>query len=542
MIAYIQKHILIYSLIIIVIMGFLLTISIYPRIIDPHYDNWLLSGDTDIVQPYTAWLLYKNSDWVFPFATIARYGFPVATTISFSDSIPLFAIPFKIIRNFLTHTFQYIGLWIVFCVMMQGVFGFLFVYKMNRRHSIAIVVACLFMLSPVMWFRLGGHFALGGQWILLWGLYLLFLHKNFMWKQWIVVLCISILIHPYFVFMNIMICMIDMISVWRLKKMSTVFFGVYSGIYFFILLIMSYILGLFSISSVSASGFGEFSVNLNSFVNPQGWSLFLPSFALVNNFQMEGFAYMGLGILFLLLCAGIYGIWYVYITRHIYTKKWFVDFFSMYWPYIGGFVCILFIAMGFRMSIGSHILFIIPHPTIFDSLFSIVRSSGRFVWIIYYALIFAIVYILNRIPYKLFLMILLCAVFLQIIDIAPTLYKRGDVFVSSYWETTLHDSFWSTAFDKYDHIMFLPRTPLDSYMDFIYASQDSDIIFDNVLTARMANENEWYIQKQIDFIKQNIVQQDTLYVMTTYDRDFISSLDEKQVSLKKIDGYIVIAP
>ena len=74
------------------------------QILDVTNDGWLLSGE-DISQHYIGWKFYRASAWHFPIGQIDGILYPDTSCIVFSDSIPLFAIFFKLISPILPETF-----------------------------------------------------------------------------------------------------------------------------------------------------------------------------------------------------------------------------------------------------------------------------------------------------------------------------------------------------------------------------------------------------------------------------------------------------
>ena len=78
------------------------------KILDVTNDSWLLTGQ-DISQHYIGWKFYRASAWHFPIGQIDGIIYPETSCIIFSDSIPLFAIFFKILSPILPETFQYLG-------------------------------------------------------------------------------------------------------------------------------------------------------------------------------------------------------------------------------------------------------------------------------------------------------------------------------------------------------------------------------------------------------------------------------------------------
>ncbi|MEE9407539.1 MAG: DUF6311 domain-containing protein [Polaribacter sp.] len=84
--------------------------------------NWLLSARHDWGQHYLGWAYFRKEDWSFPLGTINDFYYPISTNIGFTDSIPLFALPFKLFSSILPEDFQYIGLWLFLCFFLTSYF------------------------------------------------------------------------------------------------------------------------------------------------------------------------------------------------------------------------------------------------------------------------------------------------------------------------------------------------------------------------------------------------------------------------------------
>ena len=81
------------------------------------YDNfnfsnqsWLINGD--LAQYQLGWKFYRDDIWRFPLGLNPNYGITNSSSIIYSDSIPLFAVFFKIFRSFLSEEFQYFSFYL----------------------------------------------------------------------------------------------------------------------------------------------------------------------------------------------------------------------------------------------------------------------------------------------------------------------------------------------------------------------------------------------------------------------------------------------
>ena len=64
-------------------------------------DAWIMAGydETDIIQHYSGWLAFRNSDWSFPLGLASDMACGEGTYISFTDSVPWVAIVCKLLRK-----------------------------------------------------------------------------------------------------------------------------------------------------------------------------------------------------------------------------------------------------------------------------------------------------------------------------------------------------------------------------------------------------------------------------------------------------------
>ena len=175
-------------------------------------------------------------------------------------------------------------------------------------------------------------------------------------------------------------------------------------------------------------GYGYYKLNLTSIINPisespsntVNWSLFLPEIPSHLKERIEGFNYLGIGGIFLL----IIGIFFIFFNFTEFKKK-------KYRPYF--FIIILFplIALTNRISFANNLLFEFELPKYIYGMMSLVRASGRLFWPVYYLFFLGSIIILyNKFTKKNSLNILMLLFFLQVIDISPGLknYFNSNAF------------------------------------------------------------------------------------------------------------------
>ena len=421
------------------------------RILIPTYTEWLMYGAGDPQQHYIGWRFFQQSSWHFPIGMMDTLGYPILTSVVFTDSIPLFAVIFKLLSPILPAQFQYFGLWGILCFMLQGAFGALICLKYARRPVQAVLGSLLFILSPPILQRMYYHSALAGHWIILFGLALVVYHRNLAQRPFLSLVLWGLLggliasIHLYFLPMCGILCIGYCIyDIVRNKR----WYGFLPIISFAACTLgISWLLGTFAGSTTaSTGGLGSYSFNLNGLWNPtQGYSAILQAVPTFND-QYEGFAYLGFGVLLLCaiaLCLLLDG----YLGKEkpgqalreaVHNRR--LDLI------VYGVMAILLIIVAASpvVTFNQQVLFRIPLPEILLELWAIFRSSGRLIWPLGYILIFAAVALVTRRQEKRFAVVLLaCCVGLQAYDLHDRMNNlHADYSQRVEYENPLTESFW----------------------------------------------------------------------------------------------------
>ncbi len=133
--------------------------------LDPASTAWLLRDEP--AQHYLGWYFFRHEPWHWPLGRIEGFGLPAGSSVAMTDAIPLLAIPFKLLSPLLPEHFQYFGLWMLACFMLNGYFGLRLMARLSEHASLRFLGALFFVLSPVLLFRAHGHEALMAQWMIL---------------------------------------------------------------------------------------------------------------------------------------------------------------------------------------------------------------------------------------------------------------------------------------------------------------------------------------------------------------------------------------
>lgn len=428
---------------IITILSTMIFISIYGiKVLNPTYTDWLLAGG-DLSQHYLGWVAYRNSDWMFPIGMSDLLSYPTHSSIIFTDSIPLFAVTFKIFKSVLPMNFQYFGIWGVMCFILQGVISAKILKNYCEDKIVIIVASILLVYTPVMIWRMYAHTALAGHWIILLGLEILFLNDKYInsrqiYYKVVLLAALSSTVHIYFLLMNGIIlagvCLADILKTKKIKKSVTLLlcYVVTAGIIIFLL-------GGFTSSTAGPEpGLTSFSYNLNSMLNPQGWSSIYKDLPLRWG-QYEGFAYLGAGCILILVFTGITLLAGDSSKKLIKDNKYNIIAITIV------FVVAFFLALSPVVTFGEHVLIEYRLPTSIFNLWSIFRATGRLIWISVYILLFSGLIITFKIcNKKTFTILISFSLLLQMYDLHNHFRETYSYFSQTYtYNSELRDTeFW----------------------------------------------------------------------------------------------------
>lgn len=429
-------------------------------VLNPFSIEWLLNAGGDLAAHYMGWHYYHHSPLTFPIGTIANYAWPQITNIGYTDSIPLLAIPLRLLFGWVDTPFQYFGIWYLSCYSL----GTYFAWKILRETGITdlvtlLVGSVLAGVTPFLLFR-WGHDALSAHWLILAVFFVFIRFRNNPYQVWKTVLLltgISAFVHPYMTLMVVVLTLPVWMATWKesgttwIRRLLTIG-GVLLGIFLSWALI-----GYFQISSDDAVtiGFGEFSTNLNAFFNPLGHSRFLSDLPLAHPNQYEGYAYLGVGVLVLFFQGLVF-----------HQFRFFPRFGPFLWMWVAvGFLTLF--ALTFQWTFGSDYLFKVEYTDHFTGIF---RSSGRFVWPAGYALILACVIAIHKmaVAHRIKYILLLLALTLQVIDL-QSFWERDSRVTNSFlvWPDAPQ---WDSLLVNVDKVLVQPPYELTMVHPYDFAT------------------------------------------------------------------------
>lgn len=513
------------------------------------WDGWIKNGyvEKDIIQHYTGWLFYRDSPIRFPLGIAESVNYPDGLAVTFTDSIPLFAIFFRLFEGILPETFQYFGLYTLLCYMLSGSAAALLLSLFSDRVPAVLLGSCVMIASPIMIERAFRHTALGSHFLILFALYLYFKNKQtgFRYRKgYYLLAALATAIHPYFLPMVFAILFADLIEEAvrnrHLVKPLLFLLGAIG-----IVAATAYSIGIFS-SSASADifGYGYFCMNLNSLFNPvscQGilWSRVLP--ALPQGLgSYDGFNYLGLGVL---------------VAFPIVCLLWFAEggfsrlfaFLKRYWGMLLVCCCLTAFAVSTTVLANSRVLFSFTLPAPLLALCSTFRSSGRMFYPIYYLIyLFVLVFLLRKGGRYLASVLVALLLAVQLWDISPALKTKHTYFTDLpiAYENPMKNSFWQENGGQYAHMFSLDNGLIQSLYPALYCAENH-MTTNDLFTARFDEAaHTQQVEEEIMKLEQGILAPDTIYI--TSDRALFFRLAgklEKVADCAQIDTiwYIFVA-
>lgn len=413
--------------------------------LNPKDHKWI-SGDN--IAAYIAQLYYVDDVWRWPLAANPNFGLDMSTSLTYTGP----ALPIAFMQKLLgiSPELQFFGLWLLCMFVLQIQLAQL-VGRAVGLSSNQSRVASLLFVSPFLIYRMQFHFWLTAHFLLLWSIYVAIRYfkrrKVRIWEigaisiigyitvAYLWVMCFIIMAFPILRELLLKNLSLRKIRGYALTALAPVFF-----LYF-----------LFDFGAQKASFFealrmpftGDYLAypsNLLALFNPavgyqrdcsQGhcyWggeiipSHFIQNFSALS-FDLGGvqgnydaFLYVGLGVILIFLACLLLQA-FNSKPKNVMRKT-------------GGKFTLLYLstliafAVTYRITVGSLELQFFDIKYLRWAL-SAFRASGRFMWIVAYALlVFALYLLVLRLKPKLVTAVLLCASLIQIIDLMPALETR----------------------------------------------------------------------------------------------------------------------
>lgn len=528
------------------------------RVVDPTYDDWIFvnRGDGDIIQHYSGWRYYRQSQWHFPIGLIDGINGDSPVSCMYTDSIPLLAVFFKIISPILPETFQYIGLWELITYILMGVSAALLLRKFNSNIFFCTVGSAVFVLSPTVIYRAFWHEALSGQWIIILAI-VLWVYQDHQWKKpfapvilWTALGVVSAYVHSYFIPMIYMIMLGYMLTDLLINKKIIRPLAVFASTTAVTLFAMYCMGAFYGEGSFAGGGFGYYSSNLNTLYNGSHTnSKFLNGFPLAMNSQKEGFGYLGFGVIVFAVISIIAACCMIVRKNTSFflgDKKTLRDAKDHMFIYVLIIFLSMVLAVGPVICFNDKVLRMTEYPEMLRRLLSIFRCTGRFIWVTDYLIYTAVFAAISRMGKKQATAVLSAAacLVLQAVDMSPAFAEKNEKYNGEYtYELALSDSIWSSFADRCNEIVLLPlpenfTNHSKMYMDLVEYAYENNMTMSSFYIARAPYASmKKYADEHYEMLASGSGRSDVIYVFFDPE-DIPASVDKDDIY--ELNGYTVV--
>lgn len=334
-------------------------------------------SNQDITQYITGFNAFLHEPWQWPLLRISSINWPEGTLITFMDGIPLYAVFLKVLLGGPNAPFfNPYGFWIVLCYLLQGVGAWWVCREAGERSWIALIVLSIVLACyPAMSFRLD-HTSLMSQWLIVFA-FATYLRSSRLDRValavWTILITCAFYINIYlFTMVSVVFCA----DVLRFSLRGHTWRQLASGSMPYLILAVTLPITMLPLplgAGGSEWGFGYYSMNvLSPLVG--GQLLHWPN-PVAHSGQGEGFNYLGV----FLVAAFVYTlVMNSKLNRALLTHH----------QVLAIMLCLVYLySLSNRIYIGSVHLVDIYMPGWTSIVTGQFRASGRFFWIVGYAIV-----------------------------------------------------------------------------------------------------------------------------------------------------------
>jgi len=523
------------------VIAFLAVVGPYALI--PSNLAWIQSQDP--LQHYLGWTFFRHGPWFFQWGLNPNFGLEIGSAIVYSDSIPIFAFLFKLFNRFLGEPFQYFGIWVLLCFMLQAWFASLVAGLLTKNRLLIYCMSGILVFTPMMFWRIGEHAALVGQFLILFALYLnLRKTQKHRIVYWALLLAFAVLIHSYLFVMVLMLWLTDLGD--KGINLRTVAWQVIFIEFILVLgliLIVMWFEGYFVLNTSSFSNserYGGLGIDFLSLFDSRGWSYILPPISSANH-SYEGYIYMGLGTI-LILPFVLYGLvrqrfsWLLILKQHIFLAIFCLS-------------ATLF-ALTHNFTLGTWV-YQFPLPISLLDMASILRMSARFFWPVFYLIeIFCFFVLIRTYSQPKVVAILVSAFLIQAIDTSAGWINIRKAMMRSpisQFDTPLKNPFWTKVAKHYTKLelgyltdwVWQPHWSTWSNYAALHKMTTNAVYLSRVDSQKILDSNE----KRQKLFMSGQFDPKTLYI---FDDRFVLAvlpyINRSTEYFARIDGFNVLAP
>ena len=524
------------------------------KILNPLFVRWLYWGDPST--SYLGWQYFRKTPlFQFPIGASPNYGVGFSSSIMYTDSVPLIAIPLKYVSFLLPNEFQYFGIWILAALILQSWFAWKIITRFISNTALALFGVVLFTNAPILIYRMvhegSGHIGFIGQFLILWSLHLYFERVSSI-KRWLALLgisplvCLGLVPMVFVVFLGWLLQRLIQNSISVLKRSLQVLAELLSGVS--ITIGVMWISGALMVSDPSDSGFGTYRTSLTSLFDPKvnnafSFSRFFPDLGNLPGSE-EGFAFLSITVITLLLIS----IPIVFKGNHPLLSQ---NNIGLILATIGMGV----FSLSNRISVLQRELFVYPIPSQLRKLIDPFRSSGRFVWpLIYLLILFGLISIMTIMQKHknwgtLVLVVLLSVQIFESVGIFNNVRQR---FTEIKFTPQLLSPRWDELAQNYDHLVAIPPLNNDpGWFELALLANKWGLSTNTTYLARF-NQLDFDLAKSKtqDDLENFQFDPKTLYILTNYPPNPMNQTllnkygppSAEQTKSFSLDGFTVIDP
>lgn len=543
------KHYSSFLVLVLGLFGFLTLVGY--KVLDPTNIAWLNISDPSTY--YLGWEFFRFSEWDFPIGLNPKYGLGISNAILYSDSNPLFAIFFKVFSDVLPEPFQYFGIWLLLCFLLQAYFANRLMGLITEDIFTRLLGATFFIFSPILNWRLHekiGHLTIAGHFFLLAALYLNLKElvnprRNLL--AWLALLIAAAAVNSYLLMMTGIFWAISLIRKPYWIRAEYKFTLAAIAISMSLIMLTCWQVGYFTVSGdglyIISDYFNYFRMNVLGIIDPgiteYGlWSYLIPDVP-GDNHQHEGFNFLGLGFI-LLLPLSIKPLWSM-------KYKW-LEFLKKHTPLFLTLLMMIFISLSHKIGVGPWNFQLSLNESIVKIL-NIFRGHGRMFWPVFYFIYWAaLALIINHYSKRVAVSILGVALLIQIVDTSRGWLPVRNYFMmpaNSSWPSPLNDPFWDSAAKKYKKIYRAPGgNAIPNWVTFASYAGKYHMATDSVYLGRVSPEAQILSNtRAMNSITTGVYESDALYIL---DPGLLSmaliNLNSYQDKLIYANGFYIIAP
>lgn len=512
--------------------------------LNPSNINWIsATRDVDYWAGYISWEQFRKTPWGLPLAENPRVGEELSGSIIHSGGIPLFEIPLKGINSFLPETFQYFGIWTLFCFVGQSIAGWKVSGLVFKNSTLRHMVVISLLFSPIFLARINLHHGLIAQFLILIAIYLVFRKdEKIPFYSWGILLTCSFLVHGYIAAMVTLIFFTSILDVFIKNRLSIGdltrgLFACLPGI-----LISLWISGYFMIGQSGLnSGWPNWlwKMDLLQPFNFAGWSHSLSWLRESQVGNPEGFAYLGVWpIVLILVSLAINKGSFNLIFKNLRNNPSLAVLLLLFFLY----------SLSNKVTLGrKEINYQVP--SFIEGYYGIFRASGRFFWPVYYLIIITALYLLRSAIKEQYAMVLLGIVLIfHILDTEKYWGNISNINQDRKLDEQfvgLKDPRWNELLDNRKSILVipitsqLPRVPSCPNFEKIgYLAMRKNISTNCVYLARYDSNKITEYKSRLELnLGDGKLRADTLYVLTQKDIErFKNNFLKNGVALESVDG------